>query len=80
MEKSMSQLNLAGQQQGGVEGATGYKTSENQYELTCERCGRRFYVNEKTFSVINSAMQAELDIPIRCYECDEEHDNLSYED
>lgn len=78
MEELISELDFD-EQRGVIEGATDFRTRENQYELNCGMCGRRLFVDEETLDSVSQATQAGLDSPLACTDCEEEYDDLFYE-
>lgn len=67
------------EQRGLQEGPTSYKTPVNSFEVRCGMCGDLYYVDEATFGGIRTAVEAGLDNPFMCADCEEESDELAYE-
>jgi hypothetical protein len=78
MERLRTKLN-AEEQLGLVTGPTDYMTGQNRYMLNCGGCGRHLFVDEEIFTRINTVIQAGLDNPFCCVDCEEEYDELFYE-
>ena len=60
-------------------GPTTFKTEENRHELRCGMCGEIYFVDSETFDGVSVAVEAGLDNPFRCEDCEEEYDELAYE-
>lgn len=57
---------------------TPLKTGKNQHEVRCSICGDAFYVSESVFLFAKEGIEAGLDNPFKCDDCEEEYDQLSY--
>lgn len=54
-------------------------TEPNRHEVRCGMCGKTVYVDEATFQFAREAIEAGLDSPFKCKDCQQEYDELAYE-
>ena len=57
---------------------TPFKTPANEYEVRCSSCGETFFVSESVYLFAKEGIEAGLDNPFKCDECEEAYDQLSY--
>lgn len=57
---------------------TTFKTEKHEYEVSCSSCGDSFFVTESMYLFAKQGMEAGLDNPFKCDECEEAYDQLSY--
>ena len=55
-----------------------FKTEKHEYEVSCSSCGESFFVTESMYLFAKQGLEAGLDNPFKCDECDEAYDQLSY--
>ena len=60
-------------------GPTTFKTAEHQHELRCGMCGEIYFVDSETLDSVNTAVQAGLDNPFLCEDCEEAYDEVAFE-
>jgi hypothetical protein len=58
-----------------IDTPTEFPTEWNKYGINCEVCGGLFYVDERTYERVRSAVEFDpSDIPFRCDDCQEGYD------
>lgn len=60
--------------------STSFMTEQNDREVFCDMCARTVYVDDETFRFVSEAIEFGLDNPFCCEECEEEFDDLAFED
>lgn len=60
-------------------GPTAFKTERNTHEVHCGMCGATIYVDQGIYTFAQEGIQAGLDNPFKCENCEREYDDLSYE-
>jgi len=60
-------------------GTASYANDTNLYEVRCGTCHRMCLVDDITFRNINAAAKAGLETPFCCDVCDDEYDELAFD-
>lgn len=55
-----------------------FPTETAKFEVYCDMCGERFFVDEATFSKVNRALSNGFDNPFVCDDCSEELGEAAY--
>jgi hypothetical protein len=61
-------------------GPTAFMTERNDHEVRCGMCARPVYVDEETYWFVSDAMKTRLNNPVLCEVCEQEYDELAYEE
>lgn len=59
-------------------GPTKIESEQNRYQVRCGLCNAPFYVDEGMYRFAKEGMEAGLDNPFKCEDCEQEYDELSY--
>ena len=65
-------------QRSATTNSTSFKTEKYEYEVRCSNCGESFFVTESMYLFAKQGIEAGLDNPFKCDECEEAYDQLSY--
>jgi hypothetical protein len=58
---------------------TYYPNSRNKYEINCGVCNKTLYTDKETSERINRSIGQGLETPFLCNDCEQEYDELAYE-